>query len=784
MQRPQPDPLSPHDYPEDPWRLIERRFTGRNLAQTETLFSVANGHLGLRGNHEEGRPAHDHSTLVAGFHETWAITHAEQAYGLAKTGQTIVDVPDAKIIKLYVDDEPLFLPTAQTVEYERVLDFRSGTLDRRLVWETPSGKRVEVRSRRLASLRYRHLAAFQFEVRILNGAAPVVISSQLVNRQDVAAPDEWTDEPDPRVRKLGWRVLKNVSQHAEEQRLLLGYRTANSGMTLGCGVDHVIETDCAYQVASEIEEDIAKVSYIVEATEDSPIRLTKFACYHTSRSVPPRELLDRADRVLSRAMSNGFDDVLASQQEILDDFWQRSDVSIEGDGHVQQAIRWNLFQLFQATARAEGSGVPAKGLTGHGYEGQYFWDIEIFVLRFLCYTEPRIAKNLLRFRFSMLNEARARASELNHSGALFPWRTINGEEASAYYQAGTAQYHLNGDIIYALKHYVDVTGDRDILAEFGAEMLIETARMWADLGFYDDAGSFHLFTVTGPDEYTTVVNDNAYTNLMARLNLNYAATILQELRQQDPERYRVLSDDVGLHEDEIKQWRAAAKAMHVPYDEQRGINPQDSEFLERELWDFEATPPENYPLLLHYHPLVIYRHQVLKQADVVLAMFLLGNEFTPEQKRCNFDYYDPLTTSDSSLSPPSHSILAAEIGDEERAMKHFQIALLMDLADVAGNAAHGVHVASTGGTWMALVYGFAGLRDFDGRISFAPLLPKAWSRLRFPLTIRGARLDVEVTHDGLTLELQEGHTLTVTVGSEDIELTGGERRTVPLGESR
>ncbi|MDP8927209.1 MAG: glycoside hydrolase family 65 protein [Actinomycetota bacterium] len=782
MRRREPVALPRYDYPEDPWRLVERRFTERYLARTETLFTVANGRLGLRGNHEEGRPAYEHSTLIAGFHETWPITHAEEAFGLAKTGQTIVDVPDAKIIRLYVDDEPLFLPTAYLADYERVLDFRSGTLDRRLVWETPAGKRVEVRSRRLVSLRYRHLAAFQFDVRVLNGDAPVVISSQLVNREDAGAPDEPRREFDPRVRRLDWRVLEKVLHRADEQRLLLGYRTARSGMTLGCGVDHMIDTTCPYQVVSDVNEDVGKVTYIVEAAEGSWIRLTKFASYHTSRSVPPQELLDRSDRILRRAMSSGFDAVAAAQHAILDDFWQRSDVQVEEDPQVQQAVRWNLFQLFQATARAEGSGVPAKGLTGHGYEGHYFWDMEIYVFPFLCYTEPRIAKNLLRFRHSMLDKARARAAELNEAGALFPWRTINGDEASAYYQAGTAQYHLNADIIHALKRYVDVTGDTALHAEFGAELLVETARMWADLGFYDDHGVFHLFTVTGPDEYTTVVNDNAYTNLMARMNLNYAATVLRQLRTQDPHRYRIVCEDVGLRDHEIDDWRRAAEAMHVPYDEERGINQQDAQFLDREVWDFEATPPENYPLLLHYHPLMIYRHQVLKQADVVLAMFLLGNEFTSTQKRCNFDYYDPLTTSDSSLSPPVHSIIASEIGDEERAMQHFRLALLMDLADVAENTAHGVHVASTGGTWMALVYGFGGLRDFDGQICFEPFLPSGWSRLRFPLLIRGQRLYVDVERERLTLELQKGSGLQLSVGGEAVELAPGQRMSVRLGK--
>jgi len=782
VRRPPPTPLSLHDFPDDPWRLVERRFARSIIGRTETLFTVANGHLGLRGNHEEGRPAHEHSTLIAGFHETWPIQHAEQAFGLAQTGQTIIDVPDAKIIKLYVDDEPLYLPTAHLLDYERVLDFRTGILQRSLIWETPSGKRVAVCSRRLASLRYRHLAAFSYEIRMLGGDAPVVISSQLANRQDAAMPDERSGEFDPRLRKLGRRVLDNVLHQVDGERLLFGYRTAHSGMTLGCGVEHVLDTACDFEMVSGGTEDVGKVTYIVEATADVPVRLTKFASYHASRSVPPGELVDRATRVLRRAVTNGFEHIAQEQEKILADFWERSDVQIDGYPRVQQAVRWNLFQLFQAAARAEGSGIPAKGLSGHGYEGHYFWDIEIFVQPFLCYTEPRIAKNLLRFRHSMLGQARRRATELSQIGALFPWRTINGEEASAYYEAGTAQYHLDGDIAFALKHYVDVTGDTSILADVGAEILVETARLWTDLGFYGDDKAFHLFTVTGPDEYTTVVNDNAYTNLIARLNLHYAATVVTRLRQEDPARYRVLCDDVALAEHEVEAWRRAADAMHVPYDEERGINPQDAQFLERKEWDFEATPPEKYPLLLHYHPLVIYRHRVLKQADVVLAMFLLGNEFSAKQKRCNFDYYEPLTTSDSSLSPPVHTIIAAELGDGDTAMEHFRVALFMDLSDVAGNTDHGVHVASTGGVWMALVHGFGGLRDYDGGLSFDPRLPPGCSGLRFPLTVRGRRLDVDLTPRRITIALRDGADVEITVRGQQLTVAAGQPLTVALDD--
>ncbi|MGI8574991.1 MAG: glycoside hydrolase family 65 protein [Egibacteraceae bacterium] len=782
VSRRQPLPLPRHDYPPDAWKLVESRYSTRFLARTETLFALGNGYLGLRGNHDEGRPTYDHGTIINGFHETWPIVHAEEAYGLAKTGQTTVDVPDPKILLLYVDDEPLFLSTAFLTSYERVLDFRAGCLQRSLVWETLSGKRVRLVSKRLVSLTQRHMAAFSFEVTLLNADGPLVISSVLLNRQDRSAPLSGSTPFDPRIsRDLGERVLENELSECDGTRVMLGYRTARSGMTLGCGMDHRIETACDYELSTSANGDQGKVDFLIEARRGEPIRVTKFATYHTSRTVPTTEMAGRCQRGLARALSSGFDAIAEDQRTTLDDFWDRCDIQVGAGLEVQQAVRWNLFQLMQATARAEGSGIPAKGVTGHGYEGHYFWDIEIFVVPFLCYTEPRIAKNLLRFRHRMLPAARERALELDQEGALFPWRTINGEEASAYYQAGTAQYHLNADIVLALKRYVDVSGDREILSEIGAEMLVETARLWADLGFHDDHDAFHLHSVTGPDEYTTVVNDNAYTNLMARLNLNYAVSEITRLRDEDPYRYEVLCGDVGLRDEELASWLTAARTMHVPYDDERGVIPQDAHFLEREVWDFANTPPQKYPLLLHYHPLVIYRHQVIKQADVILALFLLGNEFTREEKRRNFTYYDPLTTSDSSLSPPVHAIVAAQIGDLEKALSHFRLTLLMDLADVGTNAAHGVHVAAAGGTWMALTYGFAGLRDFDGQISFDPRLPEEWEHLRFSLTVAGSLFDVELTHDHMRFSVRSGPGLKIAVRDEDVVLSPEAPVEVALG---
>lgn len=757
-------PLSTRVYPIDDFALVETAYTPAMTAVTETLFALGNGFLGIRGGFEEGRPNVAPGAFVNGFHETWEIEHAEAAFGLAQTGQTIVNVPDPTVVKLYVDDEPLYLPTARLVAYERRLDFRDGVLRRTMQWSTPSGKQVWITTERLISLRHRHLGILRYAI-TTDRDAPIVLSSQLVNRLDAIPPDEPGARKDPRRSKpLGERVLNIETQLRQDERCIIGYRTTNSKMTLAMGIDHQLTTTNDVTCEQSGTGDIAKVVYTINAQAHQPITLTKVFTAHSSRSVPSVELADRCTRSLDRGLKAGFDALHDEQREFLRHFWSRADVTIKTHGRVQQAVRWNLFQLCQASARAETAGIPAKALTGQAYDGHYFWDTEIFITPFLTYTQPRITRNLLRFRQLMLPMARKRAKELSEKGALFPWRTINGEEASSYYAAGTAQFHINADIAYALRRYVDIRGDQDFLADVGVEILCETARMWHGLGFFGPTDQkFHIHGVTGPDEYTTVVNDNAYTNLMARNNLSFAADTVDWLRTERPATYQSLVETLNVDAREVDAWRQAAQNMYIPYDSVRGIHPQDANFLDREVWDFANTPKEHYPLLLHYHPLVIYRHQVIKQADVVLAMVLLGDEFPPEQKQRNFDYYDPLTTGDSSLSACMQSIVAAEIGYEQAALRYFYNSIFMDLHDVAGNTAEGVHIAAAGGSWMAIVYGFAGMKDTGGKLSFSPRLPSTWQEVRFSLRFHGRQIAVHLSHEGDFFTLVEGEPIPITV---------------------
>lgn len=784
------DPLDRTRFPVDEWALVELRPSSDDLGITETLFAVGNGYLGLRGNVEEGRDSHTHGTFVNGFHETWPIHHAEEAYGFARVGQTMVNAPDAKVIRLYVDDEPLLLPIADLLDYRREVDFRAGELRRDVVWRTPAGKRVRVRSSRMVSFHQRHLAILSFEVTLLDDHAPVAISSQILNRQD--GEDEYHvrskamgDGFDPRKsEQLGRRVLE--PQHrdgsAETGRVELGFRAVNSGMTIAVAADHLLETDNPVETHLQIEDDVAKLTYRVAAAPGQPITLTKVLAYHTSRGVPVRELVDRCRRTLDRVGEEGVEAERQAQRAWLDAFWERSDVVVEGQPAVQQAVRWNLFQIAQASARAEGNGFAAKGVSGSGYSGHYFWDTEIYVLPFLTYTSPWIARAALRFRYTLLDSARRRAAELAQSGALYAWRTINGEEASAYYAAGTAQYHIDADIAYALSQYVRATDDLDFLAREGIDILVETARMWADLGFWrsEEDGTFHIHGVTGPDEYTTVVNDNLFTNVMARFNLRRAAECVREIAAVDPVEHERLMRRLDLDPAEVDEWERAANGMAIPFDEHLGVHPQDLHFLEREVWDLDHTPLDKRPLLLNYHPLVIYRFQVLKQADVVLALFLQGDLFTPEHKRADFEYYDPITTGDSTLSAVVQSIMAAEVGYADLAYRYFLAALFVDLADRHANTTDGVHVASTGGVWSALACGFGGFRDHGGVFSIDPRLPEAWPSLTYRVTVRGTRVRVTVRRDELELTVEDGERAEFLVRGDAVVVEAGTPVTVPL----
>ena len=545
--------------PIDPWRLVSRRFSAESFGESETMFAVANGYMGMRGTHDEGLPSHDPAFFVNGFHETWPIPYGESAFGFATTGQTIVSAPDGSVIRLYVDEEPLVLSESKLLSYERVLDMRAGVLERSVRFRTARGAVVALKSQRLVSLHWRHLAAISYEVTLVSGAAELAIASELVTH--LPRPKEGSDDPRVGVRmtdsalRAGRAVLR---RHARRARAAHALERHGPRVRHGARDRH---RSCATASSRSVEEDEGRVVFFLDAEPGIPARVTKLLGYHHAERAAAGDLCRRVNRTLDRAANDGFERIAEIQRERLDAFWEHSDIAIEGPGDIQQAVRFNLFQLRQASARVEGHGIAAKGLTGRGYEGQYFWDTEIYVLPCLTYTQPHVARRLLHFRYEMLDAARRRAQQLGHRGALFPWRTISGEEASAYYAAGTAQYHINAAISYAVRQFVRVTGDQEFLAREGVEILVETARFWADLGFFSARrdGKFCIQGVTGPDEYSAVVDNNAYTNLMARENLAAAAECLQLLHDTDPDAHARLVARLKIEPHEPAEWCRAAE---------------------------------------------------------------------------------------------------------------------------------------------------------------------------------------------------------------------------------
>lgn len=749
--------------PAEPWRLSEHFVDPARSEAMETLFALGNGYIGLRGTHEESaNGAHLEGSYLNGFYDTEPIHYPEAAYGLAHTNEFMLRVPNAKRIDLLLDGEAFALDTGTVHSYGRELDFRRGVLERVVDWEAPNGKRVLIVSRRLTCFAQRHVAAMEYRVTALNFSGEIVLVSTIF---DAVANLQAGD--DPRVGSaVSGPSLQLVERSHGHHRSVVVQRTSNSGLVLATAT-HAEAGDTALSAARADGQE-----FRVNLEQGASARLVKYIAYVSSRDVDEAQVAPRAHAELDAARAAGFDALAGEQAAFLESFWERADVTIDGDDALQQGVRFNQYHLLQSVGRDGKTNIAAKGVTGEGYEGHYFWDTEIYVFPFFLFNRPEVARALLHYRYAGLPKARERAREMAHArGALYPWRTIAGNECSAYFPAGTAQYHINADIAYSLRLYWQATGDLDFMADKGAEIVLETARIWLGIGNFDPSGAFCIHCVTGPDEYTALVNNNYYTNAMARMHLRFACEIAQRLRAERPAQFARLAAAIGLDDAELGRMAAAAAAMKLPYDAARGIHPQDDSFLHKQPWDIAGTPADKFPLLLHYHPLVIYRHQVCKQADVVLALLLLSDEFKLEDKRRDFDFYERVTTHDSSLSSCIFSMIAAEVGYEDKAYAYFMETARLDLDNTHGNTGHGIHTAAMAGTWLGVAYGFGGMRLFDGVAHFTPRLPQRWTRYRFQVQLRGAWLQVEVDAGGVRYTLAGGDALDLAHCGAALRLT-------------
>ncbi len=754
-------------FPVDPWQVRETRLDLNVLAQSESLFALSNGHIGLRGNLDEGEPYGLPGTYLNSFYEIRPLPYAEAGYGYPEAGQTVVDVTNGKIFRLLVGDEPFDVRYGQLLSHERVLDLRAGTLTRRAHWSSPSGKEVKVTSTRLVSLAQRSVAAIEYIVEAVEEFVRVTVQSELVANED-----QPQTSADPRVAAILENPLEAVDHEDTECGALLMHRTRSSALMMAAAMDHEVEVPGRLEVSTDARDDLARTTVICGLRPGQKLRIVKYLAYGWSSLRSRPALRDQAAAALHSAKYSGWQGLLDAQRKYLDEFWENADVEVEGDLESQQAVRFGLFHLLQASARAERRAIPSKGLTGTGYDGHAFWDTEGYVLPVLTYTAPHAVADALRWRASTMDLARERAAELGLKGVCFPWRTIRGQETSAYWPAGTAAFHINADIAMAFERYRVVTGDHSLEKDCGLHVLIETARLWMSLGHHDRRGVWHLDGVTGPDEYTAIVRDNVFTNLMAAHNLIVAA----EACVRDPDEAAKLS----VSTEEMATWRDAADAVNIPYDEDLGVHQQCEGFTDFAEWDFEAN--QTYPLLLHEAYVRLYPAQVIKQADLVLAMQWQSHAFTPEQKARNVDYYERRMVRDSSLSACTQAVMCAEVGHLELAHDYAYEAALIDLRDLHSNTRDGLHMASLAGAWMALVNGFGGLRDDEGILALNPQLPDGITRLRFRLRWRDFRVTVDANHSDVTYTLRDGPggELTIRHAGDEIALSTEKPTTIEV----
>lgn len=729
------------------WIISDNSLDIDSLLKNESIFNVSNGYIGIRGNFEEKYPENFptiRGSYINAFYEVEAIPYGEKAYAFPDTMQKIVNIGDAQNIDIIIEGERFSLFQGTVNEFKRYLDMKHGYYKREIWWTSPKGKEIKINITRIASFTHLQLFAIHYEVEKINFNGEVVIESSI--NGDVK---NYTDENDPRLATSGANILNVNSITFENSIMQLISQTKNSKERVAITVKHHWEGDNNLIIKKD-STSITAV-YKLEPGKEA-IEFTKYVVYTDSRRF--KDVNTSGKEIIEDVSKKSFNELLKEQFDYLEEFWETADVKIQGNESLQQGLRYNLYQLLQAVGKDSISNITAKGLSGEGYEGHYFWDTEIYIVPFFTLCQPKIAKHLLEYRYKILDKARERAKELGHKkGAAFSWRTITGEECSSYFPAGTAQYHINGDIAYAYIQYYLATGDIDFIKDFGAEVIFETARIWLEIGHFHN-GYFKIDAVTGPDEYTAIVNNNYYTNVMAKYNLKWAVKLYDLLKNEQEETFHSLCKKINLEKKEIDLFHKAYTNMYLPYDEKHKIDAQDDSFLSKALWDFENTPKAKYPLLLNYHPLTIYRYQVLKQADTVLAHFLAEDESDFDTIKNSYDYYEKITTHDSSLSCAVYSIMASKIGYAHKAFNYFIETARLDLDDTHGNTKHGIHTANMGGTWMAIVYGFGGLRIKEDYISLNPKLPEKWEELKFKFLYKEAAIQVDMRKNKTLIEVK------------------------------
>ena len=705
-------------------RIYLNDYNTDTLEKAESLLFNGNGLIGIRGNLEEDYYDHfntNRETYINGFYETKKIQYPEKFQGFTETGETMISVIDGQTTFITIGDEKFRIDQGAITDSSRYLDLEAGQTVRQLVWTSPKGRKTKITITRLASFIYKNIFTMKYEFECLNHDEKIELITHIN-----FYPVKTIDKNDPR---MSHDIQRIEVTHTDELAGWVQFKAPHSKIEGHC----VWNFSEAPIKAEKFEDKIVIQNVLAGKT------FTKTFSYGLGS-------LDTSD---GERIGLPFEEHQALQQEYLTKFWDTAKVEIEAEDDLEESVNFGTYALLSSLGTSGNNSIAAKGLSGSGYEGHYFWDTEMYIYPTFLHFAPELAKQMLQFRINTIGKARANREMVGYKkGILYPWRTISGVETSPFFEAGFAQHHINGDVAYAFIRYYESTGDTDLFFNGGYEVILETARLFADIG-YEKNGKFHIDGVTGPDEYTVIVNDNYYTNVLVANQFHWVKTLADILKSTDEKRWDGLVSTLAITQAELSQLKRYSDMMEKPFSEALGIIAQDRDFLNKEKWPFWDTG--KFPLLLHYHPLVIYRYQVAKQADAVMALMLFPEVEELDVVRRSVEYYDEVTTHDSSLSYSAFSIVYNRVGNLDKSYQYFMENARCDLDNLHGNTKDGLHTASMGGTMMSILYGFCDFRFEKDGFTLNPKLPKQIQKIKLSVVYKG---DIyRITVDGKNYQI-------------------------------
>jgi maltose phosphorylase len=727
------------------WQIIEEGFNPEYNKISESVCSIGNGRMGQRANFEE---QYSGDTLpgsyVAGIYYPDKTRVGWWKIGYPEYFAKVLNAPNWIGIDIAFDGEPLDLALCKVESFRRVLDMQKGRLERYVTAQFPDGRRLEIASCRFCSIADDEIGAIRYSVKPLNFSGTLSITPYV--NADVINQDS----------NYGEKFWVEVETKTKRSQAYITAETKKTEFQVCTGMRFSI-----FQNGIKVNFDSLRVHKEKYAGRTVDIKcekgretvIYKYAAVVSSLNYEKAQLLERCQEAVKRAHDKGFELLLQEQTDAWAAKWEEADIRIQGDVAAQQGIRFNIFQLYQTyTGEDERLNIGPKGFTGEKYGGSTYWDTEAYCFPFyLATADQHVARNLLVYRYRHLQKAIENAEKLGFSGgaALYPMVTMNGEESHNEWEITFEEIHRNGAIAYAIHDYIRYTGEKEYLVEYGAEVLLGIARFWAQrVHFSQPKQQYVMHGVTGPNEYENNVNNNWYTNYIAAWCLRFAGEAMQYVKETAPEQYTALVAKTNFREqEELSRWAEISENMHYPADEKLGIFLQQEGYLEKELLTADDIPAEQRPINQNWSWDRILRSCFIKQADVLQGMYFFEDHFSEDVIRRHFDFYEPRTVHESSLSPCVHSILAARLRKEEKAHEMYLRTARLDLDDYNNDTEDGCHITSMAGAWMAVIKGFGGMRVFDDTLQFSPMIPKQWSAYAFKLRFRGALLQVKVTKE-------------------------------------